>query len=143
MKSCFKIILKKAKVFLKRNAFSLACFLLAVLVSITGTVSYSRYLSSSPTDANPVIANFDVSGQIDHVSALSFTNTAFWGGTSADDRIAMNALRSIEFSVNNFKVIRGVEKIAEVKTAYRLVFVAPKTLLKEWLSRCSTWMKTR
>ena len=115
---------------MKRNAFSLACFLLAVLVSFTGTVSYSRYLSSSPNYEEPILANFDVSGQIDHVSALSFTNTAFWGGTSADDRIAMNALRSIEFSVNNFKVIRGVEKVAEVKTAYRLVFVAPKNFIE-------------
>ena len=126
LKGKFKLI----KALLKRNAFSLACFVLAFLVSITGTLSYSRYISSAPVIEDPNIGSFNVSSNIDTVSALSFTNTAFWGGTDADSRIAMNALRSIEFSVNNFETVNGEERVADVRTAYTLVFVAPKNFIE-------------
>lgn len=122
LKNKFKLI----KALLKRNAFSLSCFLLAVLVCITGTLSYSRYISSAPVEGDGTIGSFTVSSEIDSVSALSFTNTAFWGGTSSGGtEVAMNALRSIEFSVRNYEEVDGVQKVAEVKTGYSLTFAAP------------------
>jgi len=122
LKSKFKLI----KALLKRNAFSLSCFLLAVLVCITGTLSYSRYISSAPAEGDGTIGSFTVSSEIDSVSALSFTNTSFWGGTSSGGtEVAMNALRSIEFSVRNYEEVDGVQKVAEVKTGYSLTFAAP------------------
>ena len=122
LKNKFKLI----KALLKRNAFSLSCFLLAVLVCITGTLSYSRYISSAPAEGDGTIGSFTVSSEIDSVSALSFTNTAFWGGTSSGGtEVAMNALRSIEFSVRNYEEVDGVQKVAEVKTGYSLTFAAP------------------
>ncbi len=122
LKNKFKLI----KALLKRNAFSLSCFLLAVLVCITGTLSYSRYISSAPVEGDGAIGSFTVSSEIDSVSALSFTNTAFWGGTSSGGtEVAMNALRSIEFSVRNYEEVDGVQKVAEVKTGYSLTFAAP------------------
>ena len=122
LKNKFKLI----KALLKRNAFSLSCFLLAVLVCITGTLSYSRYISSAPAEGDGAIGSFTVSSEIDSVSALSFTNTAFWGGTSSGGtEVAMNALRSIEFSVRNYEEVDGVQKVAEVKTGYSLTFAAP------------------
>ena len=126
----FKNKIKSMKVLIKRNAFAFACFLLAILVSITGTVSYSRYILVSNGGGDTVLGSFTVGGQIDNVSALSFTNTAFWGGSSnGNEEVAMSALRSVEFSVNNFEVINGVKKVAEVKTSYALSFAAPKNFI--------------
>ena len=126
MKINIKSMLSKVKAYCKRRAFSLACFTLAILVCVTGTFSYSRYISSAPAIGDGTIGSFTVSSEIDAVSALSFTNTAFWGGTSSGGtEVAMNALRSIEFSVRNYEEVDGVQKVAEVKTGYSLTFAAP------------------
>ncbi|MBQ7224862.1 MAG: hypothetical protein IJX06_04865 [Clostridia bacterium] len=117
--------MKKIIKFIKRNVFSCTCFLLAIAVCLTGTFSYARYISVDSYDRSPGAGSFSCSANIDKVSALSFTNTAFWGGTVEDDKIAMNALRSVDFNVKNWEVNDGVEKVAEVKMKYNLVFSSP------------------
>ncbi len=122
----FKAFFITAKAFVKKNVLSCLCLLLATLVAITGSISYSKYISTAPAGTHtPGAGSFTASASIDGISALSFTNTAFWGGTVEDDKIAMNALRSINFSVNNFSVVEGVEKVAEVRMKYNLSFSAP------------------
>lgn len=112
--------------FVKKNVVSCVCLLLATLVFVTGSVSYSKYLSSGGGGDFSGIGSFSVSTNIDGVSALSFTNTAFWGGSASGDRIAMNALRSLKFSVNNFETdADGNKKVADVRTRYTLTFSAP------------------
>ncbi len=118
------------KAFIKKNVFSCLCLLLSFLVCITGSLSYAKYISSAPASGNTGVGSFSCSASIDGVSALSFTNTAFWGGTVEDDKIAMNALRSINFSVNNFEVVGGQEKVSEVKMQYNLTFSAPKNFIQ-------------
>jgi hypothetical protein len=118
--------LKKFIKLIKRNLISCICVLLAVAVCLTGTFSYARYISVDSSDHAPGAGKFSYSANIDLVSALSFTNTAFWGGTSEEDKIAMNALRSIDFNVKNYETKGGVEEVAEVKMKYNLVFSAPK-----------------
>ena len=126
MKAIIKFIKQSALPFIKKNIFSCLCLLLSALVALTGSISYSKYISTDNVNKKPGAGSFSCSASIDGVSALSFTNTAFWGGTVADDKIAMNALRSINFSVNNWEVVNGEEKVTEVKTSYDLVFSAPK-----------------
>lgn len=112
--------------FIKKNIFSSACLLLATLVLVTGSISYSKYLSGGNGGGLSGIGSFSVSAKIDGVSALSFTNTAFWGGSVGGDRIAMNALRSLKFSVNNYETDgEGNKKIADVRSRYTLSFSAP------------------
>ncbi len=117
--------MKKFIKLIKRNLISCICVLLAVAVCLTGTFSYARYISVDSSDHAPGAGKFSYSANIDSVSALSFTNTAFWGGTSEEDKIAMNALRSIDFNVKNYETKGGVEEVAEVKMKYNLVFSAP------------------
>lgn len=127
MKNILKKFFSNAKVFIKKNAISCLCLLLASLVAITGSVSYSKYISTSPITEGPGAGSFSASATIDGVSALSFTNTAFWGGTVEEDKIAMNALRSVNFHVRNYEYDgSGNKKIADVKMKYNLVFDAPK-----------------
>lgn len=127
MKNKLKKFFSNAKVFIKKNALSCLCLLLATLVAITGSVSYSKYISSSPITEGPGAGSFSASATIDGISALSFTNTAFWGGTVEEDKIAMNALRSVDFHVRNYEYDgSGNKKIADVKMKYNLVFDAPK-----------------
>lgn len=127
MKNKLKKFFSNAKVFIKKNALSCLCLLLATLVAITGSVSYSKYISSSSITEGPGAGSFSASATIDGISALSFTNTAFWGGTVEEDKIAMNALRSVDFHVRNYEYDgSGNKKIADVKMKYNLVFDAPK-----------------
>lgn len=125
MKAIIKFIKQSALPFIKKNIFSCLCLLLSALVALTGSISYSKYISTDNVNKKPGAGSFSCSASIDGVSALSFTNTAFWGGTVADDKIAMNALRSINFSVNNWEVVNGEEKVSEVKMNYNLTFSAP------------------
>lgn len=122
MKKLFKRFCR----FVKKNIFSCVCLLLATLVLVTGSISYSKYLSGGDGGGLSGIGSFSVSAKIDGVSALSFTNTAFWGGSVGGDRIAMNALRSLKFSVNNYETDgEGNKKIADVRSRYTLSFSAP------------------
>lgn len=118
--------------FLKKNAFSCVCLLLAILVCVTGTISYSKYVSGGAGGDVAGTGTFSVSASIDGVSALSFTNTAFWGGSAENDKIAMNALRTLNFSVNNFKKdAAGNVKVSDVKMKYVLNFSAPKNFAEK------------
>lgn len=127
MKNKLKKFFSNAKVFIKKNALSCLCLLLATLVAITGSVSYSKYISTAPITEGSGAGSFSASATIDGISALSFTNTAFWGGTVEEDKIAMNALRSVNFHVRNYEYDgSGNKKIADVKMKYNLVFDAPK-----------------
>ncbi|MBO5215436.1 MAG: hypothetical protein J6B79_04540 [Clostridia bacterium] len=123
--------MKKIIKFIKRNVFSCTCFLLAIAVCLTGTFSYARYISVDSYDRSPGAGSFSCSANIDGVSALSFTNTAFWGGTTSEDKIAMNALRAIEFKVNNFEGTGSDKKVSEVKMNYQLIFSAPKNFIEK------------
>ena len=115
--------------FIKKNISSFICFLMAIIVALTATLSYARYVTDGKFNGASSIGSFSCSAAINGVSAVSFTNTAFWGGTAEDDRndIAMNALRSLYFSVNNFDIIDGKKVINEVKTRYTLIFTTPET----------------
>lgn len=118
--------------FLKKNVFSCVCLLLAISVCVTGTVSYSKYLSGGVGGDAAGTGTFSVSASIDGVSALSFTNTAFWGGSAENDKIAMNALRTLNFSVNNFKKdAEGNVKPSDVRMKYILNFSAPKNFAEK------------
>lgn len=118
--------------FFKRNAFSCVCLLLALLVFVTGSVSYSKYVVGGSGGGSANAASFSVSATIDGVSALSFTNTSFWGGSVESDKIAMNALRTLNFSVNNFKTDSvGNKKVSDVKMQYTLTFSAPKNFAEK------------
>jgi len=115
--------------YVKKNISSFICFLMAIIVALTATLSYARYITDGKFGAASSIGSFSCSATIDGVSAVSFTNTAFWGGTAEDDRndIAMNALRSLHFSVNNYDVVNGNKVVNEVRTRYTLIFTAPQT----------------
>lgn len=118
--------MKKTFGWIKQNIFSVICVLMAMAVFITGGISYSKYISSEPSGGKTNIGNFTCVASIDGVSALSFTNTAFWGGSVADDRIAMNALRTLEFTVSNHETADGVHRVNHVKTGYTLAFSTPQ-----------------
>ncbi|MBQ4587487.1 MAG: hypothetical protein IJB13_06860 [Clostridia bacterium] len=117
--------------FIKKNLIACLSLFMAVAVLVTGSISFARYASGVNLDKGAGAGSFICTANIDDVSALSFTNTAFWGGTAGDDKIAMNALRSINFSVNNFNVVGGVEKVSEVKMKYNLTFSAPVNFVKK------------
>ena len=120
----------KLAAFVKKNIFACACFLLAVMLFFVGSVSYSRYISSNSLNNLPSAGSFTCSANIDGVSSLSFTNTAFWGGSLAEDKVAMNALRNIDFTVNNYQTVNDKKVVNEVKTSYSLVFTAPYTFVQ-------------
>lgn len=114
------------KAFIKKNVFSCTCLLLALLVLITGTFSYARYVSSETANHGSAAGNFSVSASIDGISGLSFTNTSFWSDDDTKE-IAMNALRSLKFSVNNFETdAAGGKTPSSVDLKYTLCFSAPK-----------------
>ena len=112
--------------FIKKNFIACLALFLALSVFVTGSISFARYATSVDINGGAGAANFSCSTSIDSVSALSFTNTAFWGGTAGDDKIAMNALRTIDFSINNYQVDgEGNKKVADVRLKYNLIFEAP------------------
>ncbi len=122
MKSTFK----KIGYFLKKHIFSVICLLLATIICISGTLSYSKYIVNDGSSNSATAGSFNASAYINGISALSFTNTAFWGGTESSDKIAMNALRQIKFSVNNYQTdSSNNQKVADVRMRYNLVFSAP------------------
>ena len=120
-----KSIFIKAFLYVKSNLFACACFFWAIMIFLIGSFSYARFISSEPVRSLPQAGSFVCSANIDGVSSLSFTNTAFWGGTLTDDKVAMSALRSIDFTVNNFKMVGDKKVVNEVKTSYSLSFSAP------------------
>lgn len=125
-----KSIFIKAFLYVKSNLFACACFFWAIMIFLIGSFSYARFISSEPVRSLPQAGSFVCSANIDGVSSLSFTNTAFWGGTLTDDRVAMSALRSIDFTVNNFKMVGDKKVVNEVKTSYSLSFSAPANFVQ-------------
>lgn len=123
----------KIKAFLKNNVFSLICLLLCVCVLITGSLSYAKYISSDSAASGSGVGSFYVSASVDGVSGLSFTDTNFWSISSTEEEhIAMNALRSLKFSVNNFETDGdGNKNISAVKLKYALTFSAPQTFIQK------------
>ena len=125
-----KSIFIKAFLYVKSNLFACACFFWAIMIFLIGSFSYARFISSEPVRSLPQAGSFVCSANIDGVSSLSFTNTAFWGGTLTNDRVAMSALRSIDFTVNNFKMVGDKKVVNEVKTSYSLSFSAPANFVQ-------------
>lgn len=125
-----KSIFIKAFLYVKSNLFACACFFWAIMIFLIGSFSYARFISSEPVRSLPQAGSFVCSANIDGVSSLSFTNTAFWGGTLTDDKVAMSALRSIDFTVNNFKMVGDKKVVNEVKTSYSLSFSAPANFVQ-------------
>jgi len=115
---------KIIKIF-KQNRSAIICFVLALSVFVTGSVSFARYATSHTGNGGAGVGSFSCSATVDGVSALSFTNTAFWGGSVEEDKIAMNALRSLNFTVNNYEISNGVKRVSEVRLAYSLSFTTP------------------
>ena len=115
---------KIIKIF-KQNKSAIICFVLALSVFVTGSISFARYAMSHTGTGGAGVGSFSCSATVDGVSALSFTNTAFWGGSVEEDKIAMNALRSLNFTVNNYESSNGVKRVSEVRLSYSLSFTAP------------------
>ena len=126
--------MKKILRIIKNNFGACLCFALAAAVALSGSLSYARYAHGASGGNSATSGSFAYSTSIDAVSALSFTNTAFWGGSSPSDlddadKVAMNALRSIDFSVNNFETPGG--KPSEVALKYTLCFSAPANFVEK------------
>ncbi|MBR6687185.1 MAG: hypothetical protein IKL77_00345, partial [Clostridia bacterium] len=117
--------------FIKKNLIACLSLFMAVAVLVTGSISFARYASGVNLDKGAGAGSFICTANIDDVSALSFTNTAFWGGTAGDDKIAMNALRSINFSVYNYDHKDASKKPSDVKLGYALCFSAPAAFIEK------------
>ncbi|MBR3875299.1 MAG: hypothetical protein IKJ25_00815 [Clostridia bacterium] len=126
MKEKIKKIFDYTRDFVKKNLVSCVCFLLASLVALTGTVSFAKYVSGDTINKRPNAAAMRGSAVIDGVSALSFSNTAFWGGDGGEDDIALNSLRSIDFVINSFETDDEGNRIpTDVRMEYDINFLAP------------------
>lgn len=122
------MLVKKA---LKNNVFLIGCLLFFLIVFVMGSISYSKYIIDSSDSADSNVGSFSVSTSIDGISGLSFTNTDFWSSSDENDQIAMNVLRNLNFSVNNFKVDSSGNKIvSDVKLQYNLSFSTPAIFAK-------------
>ena len=82
-------------------------------------------MSGDPIANNPNAAGFHNTAIIDDVSALSFTNMAFWGGLE-DIGVSMNSLRTVNISVNNFENLGDSTLVTEVPSEYSLIFELPE-----------------
>ena len=114
--------------FAKKNIVSLVSILLAVVILVSGIISYAKFITKGKYDGSSGAGFFSYSASIDGVSALSFTNTAFWGGSVEEDQseenlVAMNAIRTVDFSINNFDDEGNVNA---VRTGYTMTFSAPQ-----------------
>ena len=120
-----KIRLSTIKSFVWRTAFIMLVLVLFTTHFVSGLAA--RYVTSSSGDDSARVAKFSYSAKINGVSALSFTNTNFWSHMDGElEDIAMNALRSIDMTVNNFREDNlGNKLVSEVATRYALEFVMP------------------
>lgn len=104
---------------------SVICFLLSLGIFTGGAVSYARYVSEGKFFERPGVGTFALSALVDDVSALSFTNMAFWGGLE-DIGVSMNSLRTVDLSVDNYVTDeQGNKRITEVALGYTLLFASP------------------
>ena len=123
---------KTAKVKKPFNIWRMTLILLAVVVLSVYIVSWiaAKFVSKQDSGDAARVASFSCSAVIDDVSALSFTNTAFWSGEHTD-RVAMNALRTLHVVVRNWEEVDGEKRIAEVPTSYDLQFTAPANFVEK------------
>lgn len=125
--------MKRLFTLIKNNFITSICFLLSVVMLFSAVaVTYAKYMESETVTApNSGVGFAGFSAKIDKISALSFTNTAFWGGTAENDnKVAMNALRTVDFSINNFEIVDGKKVVNSVKTSYDLKFTAPHNFVQ-------------
>ncbi len=121
MKKTFKIF---KRVMLKYRV-AVICFLLSFAIFAGGAVSYSRYVTEGKFYDRPGVGQFVISALVDDVSALTFTNMAFWGGLE-DIGVSMNSLRTVYLSVDNYETDeQGNRKISDVALEYSLLFASP------------------
>ena len=125
MKEKLKLYAKYRLAVVKTNKITFICFFLAISVALTGAASFAKYVSGDPISNNPQAAGFHNTAVLDGVSALSFTNMAFWGGLE-EYGVSMNSLRTVNISVNNFEIIGGEKYSTEVKSEYSLIFEIPQ-----------------
>ena len=111
----------------KRYGVSLLCLVLSVGIAVGGTVSYSRYVSGGEFFEQPGVGVFAGSGIVKDVSALSFTNLAFWTDPNdTDEAVSMNSLRHVTFALSNGETQPdGSISVSEVETEYSVMFTAP------------------
>ena len=114
------------------NVWRLASSFLAAVLLSTYVLSFiaAKFVSKESSDDQARVASFSCSAIIDDVSALSFTNTAFWSGEHTD-RVAMNALRTMHVVVRNWEDVDGERRVAEVPTSFDLQFTAPANFVEK------------
>ena len=121
MKKSFKTL----KLIARKYRMAAICFLLSLAIFTGGAVSYSRYVTEGKFYERPGVGPFAISALVDDVSALTFTNMAFWGGLE-DIGVSMNSLRTVYLSVDNYETDeQGNRKISEVALEYSLLFASP------------------
>ena len=100
-------------------------FLLITAVLFTGA-TFSRYSSFTSGDLETIISKFAVSYEIGDMSAATFANADYWL-TISDDKVAMNAARSVRFTVRNYTLRQDetVDRVSEVDLQGSLRFYAP------------------
>lgn len=100
-------------------------FLLITAVLFTGA-TFSRYSSFMSGDLETIISKFAVSYEIGDMSAATFANADYWL-TISDDKVAMNAARSVRFTLRNHTLRQDetVDRVSEVDLQGSLRFYAP------------------
>lgn len=121
-------ILKAIKLDTRKNNASCLFFILTIAITLTGTLSYSKYVSNQKNEDYSSVATFTFSAAVDKVSSLSFTNSSFWGGTD-ENKIAMNAVRSMNLQIKNYDEMDGTYKVSSVRMEYSMVFLAPQNFI--------------
>ena len=110
---------------IKRNIVPLISLSLAIVIAVSGFISYAKFITEKNSGGSSSIGYFSYSASIDGVSALSFTNTSFWGESldgGGETLVAMNAIRTIDFSINNFEG----DNVNAVRTGYSMTFTSPQ-----------------
>lgn len=99
--------------------------MLITAVLFTGA-TFSRYSSFTSGDLETIISKFAVSYEIGDMSAATFANADYWLPIS-DDKVAMNAARSVRFTVRNYTLRQDetVDRVSEVDLQGSLRFYAP------------------
>ena len=116
-----------------KNVWRAAAVLLSsvMFTSYFSSGLYAKYSTGVEQSDEARVAQFSYTAKVNNVSALSFTNTDFWGGDE-NSQIAMNALRSVDFTLSNYKEIgeNKVQLLSEVPMTYKLEFIAPQSFVQ-------------
>ncbi|MBQ9802863.1 MAG: hypothetical protein IJW51_07345 [Clostridia bacterium] len=123
--------LTKKLVLDKSHWLACLCFVLAVVMCLLGGISYSKYIAANGANKGAAIARFSCSASITGASALTFTNADFWSETQSGDILAMNPLRSLNFTVRNYDEQDGEQVVSELALRYTLMFATPANFAQE------------